>query len=65
MPTTIQCDSACEVTLVISTPWQSLTAADGLQIVSAILLVWVVGWGFRTLIRFLKESDETSKGDES
>lgn len=65
MPTTIQCDAACEVTLVLSTPWQSLTAAEGVQISAAILLVWVVGWGFRVLIRTLKESDETSKGDES
>lgn len=63
-PVTVQCDGACTVTLVLSTPWQSLTAEDGAQIASAILLVWAAAWGFRVLIRFLKESDETSKGGE-
>lgn len=62
-PVIVQCASSCEATLVMSTPWQSLTAADGAQISAAILLVWATGWGFRTLIRFLKESDEASKGE--
>lgn len=62
-PLVVQCASACEATLVLSTPWQSLTAADGAQISSAVLLVWATAWGFRTLIRFLKEGDESSKGE--
>lgn len=66
-PQTIQCTSACTVTVVheISLPPLQLDAADGAAISSAILLVWGVGWGFRTLIRTLKTTDGFSTNEEN
>lgn len=55
-PITVQCEGACTLTLELSYPWQSLTAADGALIAAAILTVWAVGYGFRALIRFVSES---------
>lgn len=65
-PTTINCPSTCTVTVVheLSLPPLQLTPAEGAQIASAILAVWAVGWGFRTLIRHLKSSDGYSTSTE-
>lgn len=58
----IECTSACTVTVIheLSLPPLQLDAAGGAAIASAILAVWAVGWGFRTLIRMLKNSDGNS-----
>lgn len=65
-PTTINCPSTCTVTVVheLSLPPLQLTPAEGAQIAGAILAVWAVGWGFRTLIRHLKSSDGYSTSNE-
>jgi hypothetical protein len=62
-PVTIECAGACTVTLVLDYPWQSLTAEDGALISAAILGVWAVGFGFRALIRMVRESDETERNE--
>jgi hypothetical protein len=56
---TIQCTSACTVTVVheIALPVLDLSPAEAAQISSAILLVWAVGWAFRALIQTIKSSD--------
>lgn len=66
-PTTINCPSACTVTVVheLSLPPLQLTPAEGAQIAGSILAVWAVGWGFRTLIRHLKTSDGYSTNEEN
>ena len=66
-PTTINCPGTCTVTVVheLSLPPLQLTGAEGAQIASAILAVWAVGWGFRTLIRYLKTSDGYSTNEEN
>lgn len=56
-PITVECTGTCTVELVLTFPWQSLTAEDGAQISAAILLVWVVGFAFRALIRMVSESN--------
>lgn len=64
--TTVTCGTACTVTHVITidVPPFNLTESDGAQIAAAILAVWVVGWGFRTLIRHLRETDGTTTEEE-
>ncbi len=62
-PVSIQCDAACTVTLVLSSPWEALTSQDGALIAATILAVWAVGFGFRALIRVLRESDEVQRDD--
>lgn len=54
-PIQINCGSACTVTVVhdLSIPPFQLSLAEGAQIASAILAVWAVAWGIRTLIRVL------------
>lgn len=54
-PQTITCDSACTVTVVheLAVPVLDLSTSDAALISSAILLVWVVGYAFRMLIRTL------------
>ncbi|WP_153012849.1 hypothetical protein [Pseudacidovorax intermedius] len=58
-PTTVECSSACTVTVVheLSLPPLQLDAEGAIQISSAILLVWAAGWACRTLIRHLKTVD--------
>ena len=58
-PTVIQCSTACSVTVSheITLPLLNMTLEEGAAISSAILLVWAVGWAFRTLIRTLKNTD--------
>lgn len=50
---TIQCTSACTVTVQheIALPVLDISTVDGALIASAVLAVWVVGYGFRLLIR--------------
>jgi hypothetical protein len=54
-PVTIECSSACIVTVVheLSLPPMQLTTAEGAQIAIAIVAIWAVGFGFRALIRTL------------
>lgn len=59
-PATINCSSACTVTVVheLALPPLQLDATGGAQIALAVLGVWAVGFGFRMLIR-------TTRVDES
>jgi hypothetical protein len=54
-PQIINCDSACTVTVVheLALPVLDLDTGDAALISSAVLLVWVVGYVFRMLIRTL------------
>jgi hypothetical protein len=56
---TIQCTSACTVTVQheITLPVLSLSPVEGAAISSAVLLVWAVAWAFRALIQTIKSSD--------
>lgn len=56
---TIQCTSACTVTVQheITLPLLDMSPAEGAAISSAILLVWAVAWAFRALIQTIKTSD--------
>jgi len=45
--------SPCVVTHALQTPF-SFTVADGGVLATAILLVWVVGWGIRQVIRAMR-----------
>lgn len=58
--TTVICSGSCTVTHVVDlqVPILTLTPAEGGQIAGAILLVWVVGWAARILIRTLRDTDE-------
>lgn len=61
-PTVIDCATACTVTVVheLSLPPLQLDAAEGAAIASAILAIWAIGFGFRALIRTLKNTDGNS-----
>lgn len=65
-PVTINCPSACTVTVVheLSLPPLQLSAVEGAQIAGAVLAVWAIGWGFRTLVRVLKNTDGNSSTSE-
>ena len=56
---TIQCTSACTVTVQheITLPLLDMSPEEGAAISSAILLVWAVAWAFRALIQTIKTSD--------
>lgn len=56
---TIECASACTVTVVheFVLPPLQLSTAEGAQIAGAVLAVWAVGFGIRMLIRTLSSSD--------
>jgi hypothetical protein len=58
-PTVIDCATACTVTVVheLSLPLLQLDAAAGASIASAILAIWAIGFGFRAVIRTLKNTD--------
>ena len=66
-PTVIECATACTVTVVheLSLPPLQLDIADGASIASAILAVWAVGWGFRVLIRTLRNTDGNQTEEEN
>lgn len=65
-PVAITCGAACTVTVVheLSLPPFQLSLAEGAQITAAVLLVWVVGFGFRVLLRAL-HVDENRATDGS
>lgn len=54
-PQIISCDASCSVTVVheLALPVLDLSTADAAMISGAVLLVWVVGYAFRVLIRTL------------
>lgn len=58
-PSVIECTTACTVTVVheLSLPPLQLDAVEGAMIASAILAIWAIGFGFRALIRTLKNTD--------
>lgn len=62
MSQTIECPSACTVTVehVITTPVLSLSTADGALIAAAVVMVWTVGWAVRTVVQAL-HIDSTTK----
>lgn len=54
-PQIIECTGACTVTVVheLALPVLSMSTDDAAMISGAVLLVWVVGYAFRVLIRTL------------
>ena len=58
-PFVIECATACTVTVVheLSLPPLQLSADEGAVIAGAILAIWAIGFGFRALIRTLKNTD--------
>lgn len=65
MPINITCTvNPCLITIDFSLPPFQLDTADGALIASAVLAVWALGWGFRTLIRTLNV-DSVSSTSES
>lgn len=64
-PVTVQCASACTVTLQLDVPPFNLSLEEGAVIAGAILAVWVVAWGFRVLIRTLNVDGDSSTSTSS
>lgn len=64
-PVTVQCASACTVTLQLDVPPFNLSLEEGAAISGAILLVWVVGFGIRALIRVLNVDGDSSTSTSS
>lgn len=66
-PVTVTCSASCTVTHVVTLdlPLFQLTPEQGAAIASAVLAVWAVGWGFRTLIRMVRHSDGDQPTTES
>lgn len=65
-PVTISCPSACTVTLehTFNVPPFNLTENDGALIAGAILAIWALGYGFRALIRTVRDTDGNSTNPE-
>ena len=63
----IECTGACTVTVVheIKFPLFEMTPQEGAQIAGAVLAVWAVGWGFRVLIRTLRNTDGNQTEEEN
>lgn len=63
---TIDCAGACTVTVVheLVLPPLQLTEEQGGQIAGAILAVWVVGFGFRLVIRALNSDGNSTTESE-
>ena len=63
---TIQCASACTVTVQheITLPLLNLSAEEGAEISSAILLVWAVAWAFRVLVRSINSDGNSSTQED-
>lgn len=58
--------SPCVIVHQIDLPPFQLDTADGALIAAAVVAVWVVGWGFRVLIRALNlDSDQPSESETS
>lgn len=64
-PVIVQCSSACTVTLQLDVPPFNLSLEEGAVIAGAILAVWVLGWGFRVLIRTLNVDGDSSTSTSS
>lgn len=65
-PQIISCDASCSVTVVheLALPVLDLSPADAAAISGAVLLVWVVGWAFRVLIRALNVDSVSTTNEE-
>lgn len=65
-PQIISCDGTCTVTIVheLALPVLNLSTGDAAAISSAVLLVWVVGWAFRALIRTLSIDSVSTKTED-
>lgn len=63
---TIQCATACTVTVVheFSLPPLQMSMDEGAAISGAILLIWALGWGFRALIQALRTSDGNTSHED-
>lgn len=63
---TIQCTSACTVTVQheITLPVLNLSPEEGAQIASAILAVWAVAWALRVVIQTIKSSDGNQPNED-
>lgn len=64
-PVTINCPTACTVTLQLSIPPFDLSMEDAALISSAVLLVWAVGFGIRAAIKALNSDGNSSTSTES
>lgn len=53
-PIVVTCAGACTVTHEISVPPLQLDTTEGGQIAGAVLVVWAVGYSFRSLIRAMR-----------
>ncbi|OJU91333.1 MAG: hypothetical protein BGO13_10905 [Burkholderiales bacterium 66-5] len=65
-PQIIQCATDCTVTVIheFALPVLNMSTADAASISSAVLLVWVVGFSIRMLIRTLNSGgDSLTKED--
>lgn len=65
-PVQINCSTACTITVVhdLALPPLQLDSADGGLIAGAILAVWAVGFGFRSIIRALHiDGNKTTESD--
>ncbi|WPG40307.1 hypothetical protein [Variovorax sp. EBFNA2] len=65
-PITIQCASACTVTVehVLRIPVLDLTIEEGQLIGGAIVLVWAIGYGFRVVARHIQSSGHNHQESE-
>ena len=65
-PITIQCASACTVTVehLIRIPVLDLTVEEGQMIGGAIVLVWAIGYGFRVVARQIQSSGHNHQESE-
>jgi len=63
-PVVVNCSGVCTVTHEFSLPPLQLDSAEGGLVAGAILLVWAVGFGFRSLIRALRVDQVSPEGSE-
>lgn len=49
----------------MATPILNLSPEDGGLIASAVLAVWACGWGFRVLVRAIRNTDGVTNESES
>lgn len=65
-PTTVECSTACTVTIVheLSLPPLQLTVEEGGQIALAIVGVWAVAFGVRVAIQALRHTDKGMQDGE-
>lgn len=62
----IVCEQACTLTVQheLALPVLDLSTSDAALISGAVLLVWVVGWAFRVLIRALNVDGVSTTTEE-